>query len=141
MLRNMLRIFILTFCFFAVVFSTQSTDGVTAYADAYTWRMLTNDFTDFYDRHCAEVSMNSPQDYYGWYSGEAWVTGNGQRDDDQADAYYAHGAAGWATAVLLFPNLNEEVSGEGAGYCRIQGTPPGMWGLTTEDDDSYQTSL
>lgn len=138
------RILVCLFCILCLFFaalSTQSSNSgnnVSAWVENDDWKVLFNDWNEFYDRHHVIATVSAPFNYYGSYTAEAVVTGNGKRADDGAISdYYQGGVFDADHALLTFPDLpNVEVSGTGSGWCRIHGTPPDLSSLTEEAEDS-----
>lgn len=100
--------------------------GMGAVVERGTWRVLFNNFQEFYDQHHVEIIVFADDKYDGSYVGDCYVTGNGERDEDflggGGDIYYLGSVWDNAIANLVFRDQpNVDVPGAGGGWCRIRG--------------------
>ena len=107
-----------------------------------TWVVLFNNFQEFYDKHHVKIIVFADDNYDGSYTGNCYVTGNGERDEGflggGGDIYYLGGAWDNAIGNLVFRDQpNVDVPGEGSGWCRIRGV---TGTLTTFQQREEETS-
>jgi len=141
MTRNQLIIPALIFCFSVLILSTQASDSQTSLSASVVpdYSVVpTDDWTGFYDKHAVEIFVTAPQDYSGWTTGDCYVTGNGERDEDFIGNYYSGGVFEAGVASLIFWDLkNVAVPGDGWGWCRIHGSSDTDPGTEAEDSGSF----
>ena len=118
--------------------------GMMAYMAHGTWRVLTNESQDFFDKHTVELIVQADVKYDGVYFGNCYVTGNDRRHEmflsDGGDIYYLGGVHDSTIATLTFTeSLNIDVIGTGGGWARIRGTALDV--SQHEEEVSPQTHL
>ncbi|MCE2401039.1 hypothetical protein J4G08_09155 [Candidatus Poribacteria bacterium] len=143
MIRNMLCLFILTFCLFALTFSTEpsnSEGGLSARADFDGWATLFNNFQEFYDGHDVKVVFRATDEYGGWYDSSISVSmnvnGTKLTDSNGSNDYYSNGVVVMVDADVDAdsvdnPPPNIDLPGSGSVWGRI-------FGSTIEDPNSKE---
>ncbi len=143
MIRNMLRLFIITLCLFIMnvfIYSSPSDEDLNAYARTRcVYQHIKDPLTQiwgFHDIHIASTVLGAPKGWYGWYNGTVKVDGtvtviNPDEtvdeitlvDEDDMGEYYSNGTYDSILAVLSFRiQMDTDIPGHGHSWGRIHGT-------------------
>jgi len=151
MSKMLLSSVLLAFCLF--VPSPKSTKAspsegeLNVYVEKDEWRVLFNDFQEFYDQHQVKVVVTADPAYDGWYVGNGQVTGRlpsvmlNERKEGflggGGDIFYLGGCYASlipAASLTFWDHPNVDIPGDGWGWGRIYGRK--IEGSSDMDEDS-----